>query len=170
MKLSLIVAVADNGVIGQEGRLPWRLPEDLKYFKRVTLGKPIIMGRKTWESIGRPLPGRTNIVISRQPGYQAEGARVVATLPEALDLARSVAEKDGADELMVIGGEAIYRLALPLADRLYVTEVHAEVPGDARFPPWDRSEWLEIRRERAPERPAGEHECCFVLYERRPPQ
>jgi dihydrofolate reductase len=180
LKLSLIAAVADNGTIGRNGQLPWYLPEDLKYFKRVTLGKPVIMGRKTWESIGRPLPGRTNIVISRQPDYCAEGARVVASLPEALKLAESIAEIDGAEEAMVIGGEEIYRLALPLADRLYITEVHAEVDGDACFPPWERSEWREVRREQVPiERsgdPAGmsspgntegDYAYSFVVYQRR---
>ena len=164
MKLSLIAAVADNGIIGRNGKLPWYLPEDLKYFKRVTLGKPVVMGRKTWESIGRPLPGRTNIVVTRQPGYQAEGARVVESLDEALRLAESIAVIDGAEELVVIGGEEIYRLALPMADCLYLTEVHAEVPGDARFPDWAREEWTEVARETPAEDAAGDYPYSFVVY------
>ena len=127
--LSVIVAVADNGVIGRDNALPWHLPEDLRYFKRVTLGKPIVMGRRTFESIGRPLPGRTNIVISRDPGFAAVGIEVAASLDAALQLA------SGAAEVVVIGGAEIYRLAIPRADRLYVTEVHTEPAGDALLPP-----------------------------------
>ena len=126
--LSVIVAAARNGVIGRNNALPWHLPEDLRYFKRVTMGKPIVMGRKTWESIGRPLPGRTNIVITRRPDYAAEGARVVGSLEEALSLAEDIALIDGSNELLVIGGAEIYKAALPLASRLYLTEVQADVP------------------------------------------
>ncbi len=166
MTLCLVVAAAENGVIGRNNQLPWYLPEDLKHFKRVTLGKPVIMGRKTWESIGRPLPGRTNIVITRQPDYLAEGARVVDSLEAALELAEGVALIDGADEVMVIGGADIYRLALPRADRVYLTEVHAEVEGDAFFPDWDRSHWREVSRERQPARDESEYAYSFVTYER----
>ncbi len=166
MKLCLVVAVADNGVIGRNNQLPWYLPADLKHFKRTTLGKPVIMGRKTWESIGRPLPGRTNIVITRQAGYQADGARVVDTLDAAVELAESVALIDGVDEVMVIGGADIYRLALSRADRLYLTEVHADVEGDAFFPDWERSAWREVARALQPARDAGEPSCSFVTYER----
>ncbi len=166
MKLALVVAVAENGVIGRGNKLPWHLPEDLQHFKRTTLGKPILMGRKTWESIGRPLPGRTNIVITRQPNYEAEGARVVDSLQAAISLAEGVALIDGVDELMVIGGADIYRLALPRAERLYLTEVHGEVDGDAFFPDWERDNWTETRRESHPAPEDGGYAYSFVRYER----
>ncbi|MEP5765738.1 MAG: type 3 dihydrofolate reductase [Halieaceae bacterium] len=166
MKLALIVAVAENGVVGRDNSMPWHLPEDLKYFKRTTLGKPVLMGRKTWESIGRPLPGRSNIVITRQAQYQAEGAQVVADLQSALALAESVAAADGSEELMVIGGAEIYRAALPLAQRLYITEVHAEVTGDVFFPDWDRRQWRELARERHSAASEGDFDYSFVVYER----
>lgn len=167
IEVALIAAVAENGVVGRNEQLPWYLPEDLQYFKRTTLGKPILMGRKTWESIGRPLPGRTNIVITRQPDYEAPGARVVATLEQALALAESIATIDGVAELMVIGGAEIYAHALPLARRLYLTEVHAEVTGDARFPDWDRAHWQECSRERHDAGESGSYDYSFVIYERR---
>lgn len=159
--LSVIVAVADNGVIGRDNALPWHLPEDLRYFKRVTLGKPIVMGRRTFESIGRTLPGRTNIVISRDPGFAAVGIEVAASLDAALQLA------SGAAEVVVIGGAEIYRLAIPRADRLYVTEVHTEPAGDALLPPVAWEDWVESRRE--DHRAAGANPCdySFVVYERR---
>jgi dihydrofolate reductase len=165
--IALIAAVADNGVIGRDNELPWHLPEDLRHFKRTTLGKPVVMGRKTWESIGRPLPGRINIVVTRQPGYVAEGAQVAATLEQALRLAETAATESGADELMVIGGAEIYALALPRARRMYITEVHAEVTGDARFPVWDRAEWQESSREYHGEGQEGTPPHSFVVYERR---
>ena len=119
--LAVIVAVADNGVIGRNNSLPWHLPEDLRYFKRVTLGKPVVMGRKTFESIGRPLPGRANIVITRSHEWSVDGVSVVNSLDDALRLAADIAALDGADELMVIGGAEIYTNAIPLAQRLYLT-------------------------------------------------
>jgi dihydrofolate reductase len=137
--LSLIVAVAENGVIGRDGALPWRLPEDLKWFKARTMGKPIIMGRKTWESFPkRPLPGRTNIIVTRNESYRAEGG-VVAT---SLDLALEIARGEAADEIMVIGGAELYALALPRAKRIYLTEVAVRTEGDTFFPTFDRSAWL----------------------------
>jgi len=145
MKIALIAAVANNGVIGNNNALPWHLPEDLKAFKRITLGKPVIMGRKTFESIGKPLPGRVNIVLSRQPGWQPEGVQVVATLEEAIAVARQVADP-ACGEIMVIGGEQIYRQALPLADRLYLTLVALDVAGDSHFPALDESRWEEVSR------------------------
>ena len=166
MTLSLIVAAAENGVIGRNNALPWHLPEDLKYFKRTTLGKPIVMGRITFESIGKPLPGRTNIVISRQPDYQAEGVKVVASIDEALALAEDIALIDGVDELMVIGGAAIYAEALPRADRLYLTEVHAEVPGDAYLPELDLAQWRECSRQRHGASETNPYDYSFVVYER----
>jgi dihydrofolate reductase len=144
MKLSLIVAVSRNGVIGINNQLPWHLPEDLKYFKSVTMGKPMIMGRKTYDSIGRPLPGRTNIVITRDPSWQAEGVEVASTLEAALELGRFACDKANADEIMVIGGEQIYRMTLPAAKRLYLTQVEAEVEGDAFFPEIDINDWQQV--------------------------
>lgn len=143
MKLAMIVAIARNGVIGVDNQLPWHLPEDLKYFKRVTTGKPIIMGRKTFDSIGRPLPGRANIVITRNAEWGAEGVIAVTSLEQALQQGKRVAAAEDADEVMVIGGEQIYRMALPLADRLYLTRVDAFVEGDAFFPELDMSVWQE---------------------------
>ena len=167
MKLSVIVAAAENGVIGRNNELPWHLSEDLKYFRRVTMGKPLVMGRATFESIGRPLPGRTNIVVSRRAGYAPEGVRVVTSVEGALDLARDIALLDGAEELMVIGGAQIYAAALPLADRLYFTEVHAHVEGDARLPQIDWSTWREVSRERHAAVEPNPYAYSFVVYERR---
>ena len=140
MTTSLIVARARNNVIGRDGGMPWHLPADLKYFKAVTMGKPVIMGRRTFESIGRPLPGRDNVVISRQEGWGHAGTVTVHSLEAALDRAAA------ADEAMVIGGAQIYAQALPLADRLYITEIDAEVDGDTVFPEFDETDWDEIGR------------------------
>jgi dihydrofolate reductase len=139
--ISLVVAAAENGVIGHRGALPWRLPEDLKRFKALTMGKPVIMGRKTWDSLPkRPLPGRTNIVVTRNRNFGADGALVAHNFADAL------AQAD-AGEVMVIGGEAIFSEALPLADTIHLTEVAASPEGDAFMPPIDRGEWREIARE-----------------------
>jgi len=134
MRIALIVARAENDVIGTDNQLPWHLPCDLKYFKRITLGKPVIMGRKTYESIGRPLPGRTNVVVTRNPDWSAPGVRVVGDLSRAMQLATAQADLDGADEVMVIGGATLYREALNQVDRMYVTEVALRPQGDAYFP------------------------------------
>ena len=147
MKISLVWAMAQNRVIGRNNNLPWYLPEDLKYFKRITLGKPVIMGRKTFESIGKPLPGRTNIVATRNADFSAEGVKIVNSLEAARTLCESIAEIDGVDEAMVIGGAEIYAQALPIAERLYLTQVHAEVEGDTFFPEFDQKAWQEIGRE-----------------------
>ena len=159
LRLTVVVAVARNGVIGKDGDLPWRLPDDLAYFKRLTSGHPIVMGRKTWESLGRPLPNRRNIVLSRQADYVADGAEVVADLSDALR-----ALPDG--EAFVIGGAGLYAAALPIADRVCWTEVHADVEGDTDFPAWDRSGWEETERtsHAADERHAFAFD--FVVYER----
>lgn len=164
--LAVIVAAAENGTIGRNNALPWHLPEDLRYFKRVTMGKPIVMGRKTYESIGRPLPGRTNIVITRSPDWNAEGVKVVHSLDAALSLAEDIALIDGASELMVIGGAEIYATALPAADRLYLTQVEAEVPGDAFLPAVDWSGWREVSRERHAASESNPFDYSFVVYER----
>ena len=142
MILSLVVAMSENKVIGRDGDLPWRLPNDLKHFKQVTMGKPIIMGRKTWESLYvKPLPGRRNIVITRNAGYEAEGAEISDSLESALILAT------GEDEAMIIGGAELFATALDTATRLHLTEVHAEIEGDTYFPDFDRSLWRETSRE-----------------------
>ena len=155
MKISIIVAASSNNVIGADGRLPWRLPEDLRHFKAVTMGKPLVMGRATFESIGRALPGRRNIVITRQRGFVAEGCTVAGSPREALAAAGDAAE------VMVIGGGEIYREFLPRADRIYLTRVQAEVDGDTTFPELDMTEWHVAGVE---EYPAGdEREFGFEI-------
>ena len=170
VRLAIIVAAAENGVIGRNNALPWHLSEDLKYFKRMTMGKPIVMGRKTYESIGRPLPGRTNIVISRDPGFRAEGTTTVCSLEGALALSRDIALIDGCEELVVIGGAEIYKAAIPLADILYITEVHAPVEGDARLPKIDWHNWREIGREHHRAVSPNPYDYSFVVYERLAPE
>ena len=145
-RLAMIAAMSRNRVIGRDNALPWHISADLKHFKRTTLGKPVVMGRKTYESIGRPLPGRTNIVVTRQPDYSAPGVRVATSTESALALASEVATGDGASEVMVIGGEQLYRSLLPHAERLYLTEVDAEVEGDAFFPELDAG-WQPVSEE-----------------------
>ena len=160
MKISIIVAMGANRVIGHDNRLPWHLPADLKHFRQITMGKPLLMGRRTWESIGRPLPGRISIVITRDGGYEAEGCIVVHSVDAALRAAQ------GHDELMVIGGEQLYRQLLPQADTLYVTLVDGEFPGDAFFPELDQSEWREVeRRDHAPDEKNAQT-CSFLRLER----
>ncbi len=163
IRLAMIAAMSRNRVIGRDNALPWHISADLKHFKRTTLGKPVVMGRKTFESIGRPLPGRTNIVVTRQEGYRPEGVRVATSTASALALADDVAAADGAAEVMVIGGEQLYRSLLPHAERLYLTEVDAEVEGDAFFPELDAC-W-----EVASEEPGEEDDWRFrfVEYRRR---
>lgn len=139
--------MAENRVIGRNNSLPWHLSEDLKYFKRTTMGNSIIMGRKTWESIGRALPGRTNIVVSTNPDYAAERARVVSSLEQATSLAESISAIDGSEEAFIIGGAGLYQAALPLADRFHLTRVHAEVEGDTYLAEFDEADWREIARE-----------------------
>src|SRR5690606_38114006 len=141
--------------------------EDLRHFKRAIFGKPVIMGRKTWESIGRPLPGRTNIVITRDENFQAEGIKVVHSLQQAVDLADSIAFLDGVEEAMVMGGAEIYALALPLAQRLYLTQVHAEVEGDAWFPELDLSDWQEVARENYVADGPNPYDYSFIVYDRK---
>jgi dihydrofolate reductase len=142
--VALIAAVADNGVIGRDGALPWRIPADLRWFRERTTGHHVVMGRKTWASIGRPLPGRTNIVVSRNPDLVVpDGVIVVDALGEAI----ARASRAGDDEVFVIGGAELYRAALPQADRIYLTRVHADVAGDTWFPALDESAWVEVARE-----------------------
>ena len=167
MMLSLIWAMAQNRVIGRNNSLPWYLPEDLKYFKKITLGKPVIMGRKTYESIGKPLPGRTNIVITRNADYQAEGIKVVNDLQAALDICESIAVIDGNHEVCVIGGAEIYRHAFPQADRLYLTQVHADVEGDTYFPEFNWNDWQEIVREDYSAEGANPYDYSFLVLEKK---
>jgi dihydrofolate reductase len=150
MIISLVVAVADNGVIGRDGTLPWRISSDLKTFRRLTLGKPLIMGRRTFQSLKKPLDGRDNIVVTRNTGYRPEGALVATDFDTALAIARDCAKKRGVDEIAVIGGTSVFAEALPIADRIYKTEVHGSPDGDAYFPPIDWSAWHEVGREPLP--------------------
>jgi dihydrofolate reductase len=162
------IARARNGVIGKEGGLPWRLKGDLAIFRAVTMGKPVIMGRKTWDSLPRkPLVGRTNIVLSRDGSFEAKGAVVCEDFSEAVQIAREQAEEDGRDEICVIGGASLFELALKRAGRLYLTEVEAEVEGDVRLSPIDESRWREVRREAHPASAVDEHAFVFRVLERR---
>jgi len=161
MKLALIVAMDQKGVIGLNNALPWRLSSDLKNFKSITMGKPIIMGRKTWESIGKLLPGRENIVITRNKDYSADGGVVCHSLDEALQLYGAV------PEVVVIGGHDIFKSALDQADRLYLTEVHADVLGDTWFPVFDRTEWKQIERQEFEADEKNDYPFSFTVLERR---
>jgi dihydrofolate reductase len=161
MRLSLIAAMDRNGLIGAGGGLPWHLPADLAHFKRLTVGKPIIMGRRTFESIGRPLPQRDNIVVTRNRDFLAEGCTVVHRLIDAIEAAGD------ATEAMIIGGESLYAEALPLAGRLYLTLIDAEFQGDTRFPAFERSEWREVASEERPADEANPYDMRFVILDRR---
>jgi len=159
---SLIVARGRNGVIGRDNAMPWHLPADLAHFKRVTMGHPVVMGRRTWDSIGRPLPGRRNVVVSRSPGLALAGAEVAGSLHEAL------ARLEGSDEVFVIGGGQLYAEALPIADRLYVTEIDAVPEGDVRFPPLDPREWRETLLGSQPADERHAHALRFLRLDRAP--
>ena len=166
--LALVVARAANGVIGRDGDLPWRLKSDLALFKANTLGKPIIMGRKTWDSLPRkPLPGRMNVVLSRDGSFEPQQAVVCESFLEAVQMAREQAQEDGADEVCVIGGRTLFEMALPKAKRLYITEVDAEVDGDVTFPAFDEAAWTEVRREEHPAGEGDDHAFIFRVLERR---
>lgn len=163
MKISLIWAMDNNRLIGNKNRLPWKLPADMKWFRQHTLGKAIVMGRKTYESFGaRPLPERTNIVITRDTDYHSDGAVIAHSIDEALQQAGDT------DELMIIGGASFYEQMLPLADRLYITEVQGEFEGDAWFPPYDANEWHEIASEIHPADDKNTYACHFMIFERSP--
>ncbi|MCC2110709.1 MAG: dihydrofolate reductase [Hyphomicrobiales bacterium] len=165
--IAFVVAIAENGVIGRDGQMPWRLSSDLKYFRRLTMGKPVVMGRKTFQSIGKPLDGRDNIVVTRDPSFSADGVTVVHSTDEALDEAFALAEKRGVDEIMVIGGGAIYAAVFDRADRLYVTEVHATPEGDTWFPDFDRRYWVEVSRQRFDAGSKDSADYSLVVYERK---
>ena len=167
IKLSLIMARADNGTIGADNAMPWHISSDFKNFKKVTMGKPVIMGRKTFDSIGKPLKGRTNIVVTHDSEWQANGTVVCYDLKEAEKVARDQAAKDGVDEVMVIGGAEIYARFLNDADRIYLTEVHRRYDGDAWFTAPDKSQWKEISRERFAPDDEGGPSYSFVVLDRR---
>lgn len=164
MHLSIIVAVSENGVIGRDGGLPWHLSADLQRFKQLTMGHSIVMGRRTWESIGRALPGRTTIVVSRQPGYHVpvEGIRVA----NSLDFALQIAAANGEKEAFVIGGGQLYSEALPRANRMYLTRVHAEVDGDTQFPAFDLGQWRLVSTEPHAADANNDNSFSFEVYER----
>jgi dihydrofolate reductase len=161
MRVSLIVAISENGVIGRQGTLPWRLPADLRRFKRLTMGHHLLMGRKTFESIGRALPGRVSIVLTRRAGYQPDGALVAGDLDSALRMAAAD------DEVFVIGGEQVYRAGVQRADRIYLTRVHAAVPGDVCFPAWDCSQWHVLEESTHAADEQHEYAYTFQVLERR---
>jgi dihydrofolate reductase len=160
MRISLIVAMSENRVIGRQGQLPWRLSADLRRFKRLTMGHHIVMGRKTFESIGCLLPGRTSVVVTRQPDYAAEGAVVASDLKEALARCRDD------DEVFIIGGAEIYRLALPHVHRIYLTRVHACIEGDTHFPGFSRDQWQQLETQHYPADEKNQYEHSFEIYDR----
>ncbi|MGV1015415.1 MAG: dihydrofolate reductase, partial [Methyloceanibacter sp.] len=164
--VALVVAMAKNRAIGLNGNLPWHLGSDMRYFRQITMGKPIVMGRLTFKSLGRALPGRTNIVLTRNAAFEAPGAIMAYTLEEAFDVARKEAAKAGVDEIMVIGGEDVFRAVLPQASRIYLTEVHTAPEADTWFPALDRHEWRETFRERHPAGPKDDHAFSFVVLDR----
>ena len=172
MRIALVVAMTPERVIGKDGRLPWRLPADMRHFRRLTMGHPVIMGRRTYESIGAPLQGRTNIVLSREEGLAVPGGLVARTSEQALALARAALVASGTEgpgEVMVIGGATVYEAFLPQAVRLYVTLVEAHLEGDTFFPILEPTDWLEVERSEHPADERNPHACAFLILERRPP-
>lgn len=166
-KIVFVVAVARNGVIGANGAMPWRLPSDLKRFKEWTWGKPMIMGRKTWDSIGRPLPGRETIVVTRDEAFSPDGAHVAHSVEAALALARQRATAMGVDEIMVVGGADIFRALAPKADRIVLSEVDLAPPGDVLFPPVDPAIWREVSTERPPRAEKDDAAIVIRTFERK---
>lgn len=166
VRLSMIAAVARNNVIGHDGEMLWHIPSDFKHFKAVTMGKPMVMGRKQYESVGRPLPGRVNIVVSGQESYQPEGVLVFNALDAALDHAREIALADGVDEVMVIGGGEIYRQSLPHADRLYISHVDLEPEGAVVFPEIDEKTWKTVQNLPVTADPRDEADYSITIYDR----
>jgi dihydrofolate reductase len=167
VRVAIVAAVGKNGVIGAAGALPWRVRADLRRFRALTMGKPVVMGRKTFESIGRPLDGRDNIVVTRRKGFAPEGVLVADSVAAAIVLAKRCAAARGVDEVYVVGGGELYAQALPLADRLYVTHVSAEPEGDAVFPAIAASEWVEVSREEVPFSEGDTASATRSVYERR---
>jgi dihydrofolate reductase len=167
VKLSMIVGVAENGVIGHDQTIPWRIASDMAFFKRTTMGKPIVMGRKQYETVGRPLPGRTNIVITRQAGYQPEGVLVFHDTESALARAAEIAAADGVDEIMIIGGGELYAQLMGQADRLYVSHIALSPDGDVRFPAIDPEQWVVVDEPEVIPSPKDEAVYRVKVYERR---
>lgn len=167
MKISMIAAMSNNRVIGKENSLPWHLPNDLRFFKESTMGKPIIMGRKTFESIGRPLPGRLNIVVTRNPDWGDDRVTVVSDLEKAIEVASGEAANKGSDDIMIIGGQQIYTQALPLADRLYLTLVDTEIEGDAFFPSFSHDEWDLVSETPNSACEKNPYDYYFQIFERK---
>jgi dihydrofolate reductase len=166
-RLVLVAAIAENGVIGHNGRLPWKIPGDLKHFKKLTMGKPVVMGRSTYESMGGPLKGRVNIVLTRDQTYKATGAVVAKDLDSAIALAVEEAAKEKTDEIAIIGGNGVFEETLPRAFRLEITEVHGSPEGDTYFPKFDKGEWKEIRRDGPQQGKNDSLPYTFITYERR---
>jgi len=164
--IALVVAMGENRAIGRGGDLPWRLHSDMRYFRNITMGKPVIMGRLTFMSLPRLLDGRVNIVLTRNATFEAPGAIMAYNLEEALDVARKAAAKVGVDEIMVMGGEDVFRAVLPQVGRIYLTEVHAAPHADTWFPDLDTSEWREVSRETHEAGPKDDHAFSFVVLER----
>jgi dihydrofolate reductase len=167
MIVTFVVAMGENGVIGRLGQLPWRLPTDLKRFRKVTIGKPVVMGRKTYESIGKPLPGRDNIVVTRQPSYAAPGTYIVPSVEAAIALGLDLAAERGVDEVAIIGGAEIFRAALPLVQRVYLTVVRASPDGDVILDPFDPSLWREASREPMQRSAGDQFAADFLVLDRR---
>ena len=166
MKLALICAMSENRVIGRDNGLPWHLSEDLKYFRRTTMGNCMIMGRNTWESIGRALPGRTSIVITSNADYQAEGAEVVGSLQQAIERAEAVSKETDSTQAFVIGGAMLYQAALPLADTLHLTRVHAQVKGDTILHEFDESNWKETSRKQYQHDESNQYDYSICVMQR----
>jgi dihydrofolate reductase len=169
MLISIVVAAAENGVIGNKGRLPWRLPGDMAQFRALTMGKPVIMGRKTFQSLPRPLDGRDNIVVTRDPAFRSQGATVASSLDGALALAEQCADRRGVGEAFIIGGGDIYRQALSVAGRIYLTRVHATLPGDTVFPAVDPAVWRLVREEPLAPRPDDQYSATLQVFDRKSP-
>lgn len=163
--VALIWAMAENRVIGIDNKMPWYLPKDLQFFKQCTWAKPVIMGRKTHESIGRPLPGRTNIIITRNQDFTAKGCKVVHSLEAALELADQCCLIDGGEEIIIMGGAEIYQQSMAHADKLYITKVHANVEGDAYFPEYDENQWQEVSHQECKKEGTGEYDYGFYVYQ-----
>lgn len=164
--LALIVAAASNGVIGRDGGMPWHLPADLRHFRRTTMGKPVLMGRKTFESIGKPLPGRENIVVTRDPAWRVEGVHRVGSAQAGVELGMDLALELGVGEVMLMGGGQLYAELLPATGRIYLTELHRVFDGDTSLPPIDWSEWREVSRDTRSSDPESPCDYSFVVFER----
>jgi dihydrofolate reductase len=164
--ISIIVAAARNGTIGRNGDMPWRMPSDLKHFKALTLGKPVIMGRKTFQSIGKPLTGRDTIVVTRDATFRPQGVTSAPSLEQALEIGADMARKRQGDEIMIAGGGEIYTAALAVADRVYLTQIATELDGDAHFPPLG-AEWIAVARSEMAKTSADDYPATFIVYERR---